>query len=87
VSLIYARSLKIPAGVYDESAATTLINTDVFVLITSLQALCDIWARVIEISVGIWLLERQVGWVCIAPLVLVFGKEPSTLPTPFLRFA
>jgi ATP-binding cassette subfamily C (CFTR/MRP) protein 1 len=73
VSLIYSRSLHQSAGVYDESAALTLMNNDVDSLARSLEALCDLWARVIEIAVGIWLLEKQLGWVCVSPLVIVFA--------------
>lgn len=74
VSLIYSRSLDVQAGVHDDSATLTSTSTDVAALTTSLQALCDIWARVIEMSIGIWLLEKQLGWVCVAPLVIVAGK-------------
>ena len=74
VSLIYSRSLKIQAGVCDDSATLTLMSTDVTALTTSLQALCDIWARVIEMSIGLWLLQRQLGWVCVAPIVVVAGE-------------
>jgi hypothetical protein len=53
------------------------MDTDVTMLTTSLQALCHIWAQVIEMSVGVWWLERQLGWVCVAPLVIVAGKKRS----------
>ena len=71
VSLIYSKTLELPAGVYDESAALTLMSTDIDRLATSLDSLNEIWARIIEMSIGIWLLERQLGWVCIAPIVIV----------------
>ncbi len=72
VSLIYAKSLRLPAGLYDDSAALTLMSTDIDRLATSLDSLNEIWARVVEMSIGIWLLERQLGWVCVAPIFLVF---------------
>jgi ATP-binding cassette subfamily C (CFTR/MRP) protein 1 len=71
VSLIYSKTLELPAGVYDESAALTLMSTDIDRLATSLDSLNEIWARIIEMSIGIWLLERQLGWVCVAPIVIV----------------
>jgi ATP-binding cassette subfamily C (CFTR/MRP) protein 1 len=74
VTLIFARTLKMQAGFYDESAALTLMSTDLDRLTSSLQALNEIWARVIEISIGLWLLERQLGWVCVAPIFFVVGK-------------
>ncbi|KAF4624451.1 hypothetical protein G7Y89_g13720 [Cudoniella acicularis] len=71
VSLIYAKTLELPGGVYDESAALTLMSTDINRLAVSLDSLNEIWARIVEMSIGIWLLERQLGWVCVAPIVIV----------------
>lgn len=74
VSLIYERTLEVQAGVYDESKALTLMSTDIDRLIMSLTAVCEIWARVVEMAIGIWLLERQLGWVCVAPIVVVISE-------------
>jgi ATP-binding cassette, subfamily C (CFTR/MRP), member 1 len=74
VALIYSRSLKMQTGVHDDLATLTLMSTDVTALTSSLQNLCDIWARVIEMSIGVWLLGRQLGWVCVAPLLIVAAK-------------
>jgi ATP-binding cassette subfamily C (CFTR/MRP) protein 1 len=71
VSTIYAKTLELPAGHSDESAALTLMSTDIDRLATSLDSLNEIWARIIEMSIGIWLLQRQLGWVCVAPIVIV----------------
>jgi ATP-binding cassette subfamily C (CFTR/MRP) protein 1 len=71
VSIIYAKTLELPAGLYDESAALTLMSIDVDRLTVSLDSLNEVWARVIEMSIGIWLLERRLGWVCVVPIVIV----------------
>ena len=78
VSLIYNRTLTLRAGVYDGSAAVTLMSTDVDRIVSSLEDLHEVWARLIEVIIGIFLLERQVGWVCIAPIVVVAGKSTSS---------
>lgn len=74
VSLIYQRTLEVQAGIYDESKALTLMSTDIDRLIMSLTAVCEIWARVIEMAIGVWLLERQLGWVCVAPIIVVISQ-------------
>ncbi|TVY88460.1 ABC transporter [Lachnellula willkommii] len=74
VSLIYAKTLELQAEVYDESTALTLMSTDIDRLSTSLEAACEIWARAIELAIGLWLLERQLGWICVAPLLIVAGS-------------
>ena len=61
VSLIYAKTLTRRAGIYDESAALTLMSTDVDRIVFGLQQITEIWARLIEIAIGIWLLKIQSG--------------------------
>lgn len=48
--------------------------TDIDNIIELLENILDIWARVIEISIGTWLLERQLGAMCIVPLIMILGK-------------
>lgn len=54
------------------------MSTDIDRIVVSLQSLNEIWARVIEIAVGILLLEKQLGWVCVFPVLIVIGKVVST---------
>jgi ATP-binding cassette, subfamily C (CFTR/MRP), member 1 len=74
VSIIYAKTLEMRTGGLEESAALTLMSTDIDRLIVSIESLCEIWAYIIEMGIGIWLLERQIGWVCVAPIILVIGR-------------
>lgn len=74
VSLIYARSLELQSGVHDELTAITLMSTDLDRLISSLQSINEIWARIVEMAIGMWLLKRQLGWVCFAPIIVVAGE-------------
>lgn len=84
VSLIYGRTLEIQAGIYDENKALTLMSTDVDRMVTSLEAVCEIWASVIEMAIGLWLLERQLGWICVAPIVTVLGMKTLYLHVSWL---
>jgi ATP-binding cassette, subfamily C (CFTR/MRP), member 1 len=58
---------------YNELPALTLMSTDVDRVTMSLNLLNEMWARTIEIGLGIWLLWRQLGAVSIAPIVIVLG--------------
>lgn len=78
VTLIYRKTLELQAGVYDESKAMTLMSADVDRLTVSLESVCEVWANFIELAIGLWLLERQLGWVCVAPIVIVAGMIVST---------
>jgi hypothetical protein len=81
VSLIYNRTLQLKADKYDELAALTLVSTDLDRLTIRLQSLNEMWARTIEIAIGIWLLERQLGWVCMAPVLIVVCGCPFLWPS------
>ena len=82
-SLIYSRTLQLRAGIYDESSALTLMSTDVDRIIMSLQAANELWARIVEIAIGVWLLERQLGWICVAPILVVSSQfSPSHQEIP-----
>lgn len=73
VSLIYDKALQTRDGVYDESAAVTLMSTDVDQITECLTELNECWARAIEVTLGVSLLAKQLGWVCVMPLVLVIS--------------
>ena len=76
ISLIYNQSLLIEDNVQNESAAISLMSTDVDRIAICLEEINECWSRLIEVSVGIPLLARQVGWVSIMPLVVVGCRLP-----------
>lgn len=80
IGLIYTKLTKSRAGAAEsgESAVITLIESDVerigetWHLLTS-----DLWASILQLGLSVWLLERQIGLICIAPIVLAIGKLQS----------
>lgn len=73
VGLIYDKALQTRDGVYDESAAVTLMSTDVDQITECLTELNECWARAIEVALGVSMLAKQLGWICVMPLALVIG--------------
>lgn len=73
VALIYDHSMSLRQGQYDESAVITHMSTDVDMIARSLEQANELWARILEIAIGIWLLERQLGAVCIAPVLVIIS--------------
>ncbi|KAL3417152.1 ABC multidrug transporter [Phlyctema vagabunda] len=71
VHMIYSKTLRLRADEYDESAAITLMSTDVDRIAGSLELMNEVWARLVEIGIDIWLLQLQLGWVCVAPIIIV----------------
>ena len=81
VALIYDRALQVPDGLYDEATAVTLMSSDTTLIAQSLATLHDLWALTIQVAIGLFLLARQVGWVCVMPVVVVVGTQD--LPIDF----
>lgn len=74
ISLIYSRALDIQDGLYDESASITLMSTDTDRVALAIHNLNEVWARIIEVGIAIFLLARQLGWVAVIPLIIVIRK-------------
>ncbi|PYH68010.1 uncharacterized protein BO88DRAFT_405908 [Aspergillus vadensis CBS 113365] len=71
VALIYDHTMVLPDDTRDESAAVTLMSTDIDMIARSLEQASELWARVVEIAIGVWLLERQLAAVCVAPILVI----------------
>ncbi|SMR46888.1 unnamed protein product [Zymoseptoria tritici ST99CH_3D1] len=70
VTVVYAKVLKLDSASLADGAASTLITTDVERICSSLKEVDDLFATPIEIAVAIYLLERQIGVSCIAPVAV-----------------
>ena len=67
VSLIYSKTIDLSITALDESAALTLMSTDVQTIADSLIWLHDSWGSAIEVGIAIYLLYRALGAATIAP--------------------
>lgn len=77
VGLIFNKSLILRDGVYDESATITLMSTDIDRIVNSMHNMHEVWARLIEVAIGVWLLSIQLGAVSVIPIIVVFGEFGS----------
>lgn len=74
ISAIFKRTTELSVTAIDNKAAVTLMSTDVQRIIRSLREAHDLWANVIEVCLATYLLERQVGYACVGPIIVVAGK-------------
>ncbi|PVH80975.1 putative multidrug resistance protein [Cadophora sp. DSE1049] len=70
ISLLYNKTLQLRDGLSTQSAVLTHMSTDLDNAIEFLEKINNIWACVLEIAVGTWLLERQIGATCVVPLLV-----------------
>jgi len=79
VSAIFSKSTEISITALDNSAAVTLMSTDVDRIVRGIRDAHQLWATVIQIGLATWLLEKQLGLACLAPVVVVGGDLSSPM--------
>jgi ATP-binding cassette subfamily C (CFTR/MRP) protein 1 len=70
VGSIYAQTLQLSITNLDESAALTLMSSDVERICVALLSIHSLWASPLQISLAIWLLQTQVGLALLGPLLI-----------------
>ncbi len=68
---IYAKTIAAPHLGDVDTAAVTLMGTDVERIYTGVRPVHEVWASIIQTAVVSWLLYRQIGLAFLAPLVIV----------------
>ncbi|KAM3068089.1 hypothetical protein ACMFMF_009454 [Clarireedia jacksonii] len=79
ISMIYQKMTEQAIGGITESSAITLMATDVEQIATGLQTSIDFAANFIQMGIALWLLERQLGVACVAPVFTGLSFSFSTL--------
>ncbi|KAM0274379.1 hypothetical protein ACHAQH_007916 [Verticillium albo-atrum] len=68
---IYKKTTEAKLADAGDAAAVTLMSTDTDRVILGFHQLHDFWASPIEIAIGCWFLERELGASFVAPIVLI----------------
>lgn len=61
VTAIFKHTLELDLATAKKSAAVTLMSTDVDSIGTGFVTMHDLWAGIIELAIGVYLLARYVG--------------------------
>ncbi|RAH61586.1 multidrug resistance protein MDR [Aspergillus piperis CBS 112811] len=70
VSVIYDKILELKYDEYTDSAALTLMSNDMDNIASGIQNVHEVWASPIEVSIALYILQRQVAWAATVPAVL-----------------
>ncbi|CZR65845.1 related to multidrug resistance protein [Phialocephala subalpina] len=68
---VYRKSMEVRLSSAGDSAAITLMSTDVERIRLGFLNLHEFWANSVEVALASWLLHRQLGTAFVAPLVVV----------------
>ena len=79
ISIIYEQTLRLPsAETKSAAAALTLMSSDVDRIALSTESGYNIWFGALETAIALYLLQRQIGWACIAPVLLGISKTAQS---------
>lgn len=78
ISMIYDQTIEMTEADLTDSAAITLMGTDVEWIVANLKNLHEAWATIMEVGIAIWLLKREIGVACFIPLVISLGNNSSS---------
>lgn len=70
VSAIYKKTTDIDAAKYDMNAPVSLMSTDMERIIQGCRDMHEIWANSVQVAISIYLLYRELGVSCVAPVVV-----------------
>ncbi|KAI6758651.1 hypothetical protein HG530_010891 [Fusarium avenaceum] len=68
---VYEKTISLHTAVANDSAALTLMNSDIERIKMGLMPIHEYWANAVEVIIASWLLERQLGAAFAAPIVVV----------------
>lgn len=68
---IYRKTVTAKLTTADDSAALTLMSTDIERIILGGEFVHEVWASTLEVAIGLWLLEEQIGVAFLAPIVII----------------
>ena len=71
VATIYKKTTEMKLTTADDSAAITLMSTDVERIVRGAESLHDLWASVAQVAIGCWLLYDRLGVPFVAPLLTI----------------
>ncbi len=71
VPAIFKRTTELSLTALDDSAAVTLMSTDIEKIQNGCRNLHEAWANTIEVGLASWLLKRELGLAFLAPIVVV----------------
>ncbi|TQN69569.1 ABC transporter gloK [Colletotrichum shisoi] len=70
VTAVYSKTTELRVAPGDNSAAVTLMSTDVDVIIRAWREVHEFWANTIQIALATWLLSTHLGYAASGPIVV-----------------
>ncbi|GFP53312.1 ABC multidrug transporter B [Trichoderma asperellum] len=86
VSAVFSKVTEVSVVAIDDSAALTLMSSDVDVIGRAMREIHEFWANIIQIAVATWLLSQQIGYAAAGPIVIsVISLVATMLVSPLAK--
>ncbi|CAM1511520.1 Fc.00g090330.m01.CDS01 [Cosmosporella sp. VM-42] len=70
VAAIFSKATEMSITKSDDSAAVTLMSSDVEVIVRAIKQIHEFWANIIQIAIATWLLSIQIGYAASGPIIV-----------------
>ncbi|KAM0524595.1 hypothetical protein ACHAPE_000693 [Trichoderma viride] len=70
VSAVFSKVTEVSVAAVDDSAALTLMSSDVDVIGRAMREIHEFWANIIQIAIATWLLSQQIGYAAAGPIII-----------------
>ncbi|KAJ0318019.1 hypothetical protein Brms1b_004618 [Colletotrichum noveboracense] len=74
IDIIFRKTVSLKADDLKDSAAVTLMGTDVERIVTTFAMFHEIWASVVEVGIAVFLLQQQIQIASIVPVVISIAQ-------------
>ncbi|KXH47176.1 hypothetical protein CSIM01_06458 [Colletotrichum simmondsii] len=83
VAAIYTKTTELRVAPGDDSAAVTLMSTDVEAIIRAWREVHEFWANTIQIALATWILSTHLGYAASGPIIVsVFALGATVFLAP-----
>ncbi|KAF4814325.1 ABC transporter atnG [Colletotrichum tropicale] len=80
IDIVFRKTVSLKADDLKDSAAVTLMGTDVERIVTTFAMFHEIWASVVEVGVAVFLLQQQIQIASIVPVVISIVCVVGVIP-------
>ncbi|KAK2675775.1 AAA ATPase domain [Fusarium oxysporum f. sp. vasinfectum] len=86
VSAVFSKATDLSITTTDDSAAVTLMSSDVDVIVRAVREIHEFWANIIQLAIATWLLSTHVGYAAVGPIIVsLVALIATVLVSPLAR--
>ncbi|KAF5977483.1 multidrug resistance-associated 1 [Fusarium coicis] len=86
VSAVFSKATDLSITTTDDSAAVTLMSSDVDVIVRASREIHEFWANIIQLAIATWLLSTHIGYASVGPIIVsLIALIATVLASPLAR--